>query len=65
MIRRVVAQFARGFDRVIEDGKELLLDELDPPVLPHCQQAHHGVEIAARAAKPRQQEQYQSTPLHR
>ena len=61
-IRRVVAQFARGFDRVLENGQELLLDELDPPVLAHRQQAHHLVEIArvrGRAARadmlPRQQ----------
>src|SRR6202789_1742406 len=45
-VRSVVAQLAGGFDRVIENGQKLLLDELDAPVPAHGEQAHDRVKIA-------------------
>ena len=49
---------------MIEDGQELLLDELDPPVPAHREQAHDGVEIAACAAEPGQHDERKRTPHH-
>jgi len=53
---------------MLQNGQEVLLDELDSPVLTHGKQAHHFVQIAGgrvrRGAEPAEHQQSESTPRH-